>query len=226
MRSPCKPAASSRGCSAEMGVTVSEQLCRLCASLLTGAALAVLYDVLRAIRRKLPQSSALFDVVFSAAAILALFTLGMSAGGGTLYLSMVIFVLLGFSLWMLSLSRLFLPLFIKIAELLLLALSPLDFVIKKAVKLAKNIFPKIRIWYNIKRKRETTHTDGGGELETEEYSGAHRSYYTPAAALRGGEPAVGDGSASRGRADGDKSAARDRRSRSRKCRSSHKNQRS
>ena len=59
-----------------MHVDVSLQLAQLALSVLTGFALGVLYDILRAMRRVLRINAAL-DALFCAALLLALFTLGI-----------------------------------------------------------------------------------------------------------------------------------------------------
>lgn len=62
-----------------MHVDVSLQLAQLAVSVLTGFALGVLYDVLRAMRRVFKINAAL-DALYCAVLLLALFTLGMDIG--------------------------------------------------------------------------------------------------------------------------------------------------
>ena len=64
-----------------MHVDVSLQLAQLALSVLTGFALGVLYDILRAMRRVF-KIDAVLDVLFCAVLLLALFTLGMDIGQG------------------------------------------------------------------------------------------------------------------------------------------------
>ena len=70
-----------------MHVDVSLQLAQLALSVLTGFALGVLYDILRAMRRVLRINAAL-DALFCAALLLALFTLGMDIGQGGVHVFM------------------------------------------------------------------------------------------------------------------------------------------
>ena len=70
-----------------MHVDVSLQLAQLAVSVLTGFALGVLYDVLRAMRRVFKINAAL-DALYCAVLLLALFTLGMDIGQGGVHVFM------------------------------------------------------------------------------------------------------------------------------------------
>ena len=70
-----------------MHVDVSLQLAQLALSVLTGFALGVLYDILRAMRRVF-KIDAVLDVLFCAVLLLALFTLGMDIGQGGVHVFM------------------------------------------------------------------------------------------------------------------------------------------
>lgn len=73
-----------------MWIDVSKQLLQIGVSWLTGFAAGFAYDVFRVLRRRLKASS-LFDGLFCLAVLFALFTLGMSAGGGSLHIFMIAF---------------------------------------------------------------------------------------------------------------------------------------
>ena len=70
-----------------MHLDVSLQLAQLAVSTLTGFALGITYDVFRALRRMLHRNAAL-DILFCAALLFALFTLGMDIGQGGVHISM------------------------------------------------------------------------------------------------------------------------------------------
>jgi spore cortex biosynthesis protein YabQ len=63
-----------------MAVSVSEQLMQAAAALLVGGGLGLLYDVFRALRRRL-RLAVLTDLLFWVCAAAALFTLGLAGPG-------------------------------------------------------------------------------------------------------------------------------------------------
>jgi spore cortex biosynthesis protein YabQ len=63
-----------------MAVSVSEQLMQAAAALLAGGGLGLLYDVFRALRRRL-RLAALVDLLFWLCVAAALFTLGLAGPG-------------------------------------------------------------------------------------------------------------------------------------------------
>ena len=106
-----------------MELEVKRQLLQLVAAYAAGLGLGVIYDVLRAIRRRLGLNW-FFDLLFVGALGFVLFTLGMSVGDGELNLFMAGFAALGFYTYMRLLSRLFLPVFAAFTGLLALILRP------------------------------------------------------------------------------------------------------
>jgi len=90
-----------------METTVIGQLLETAAALALGAAAGVFYDILRVIRRRLPIKlvTLLCDLVFSVAAGLALFVLGMTIGGGRQRVLSAALSAAGFALYFLTLTR-------------------------------------------------------------------------------------------------------------------------
>ena len=117
-----------------MHVDVSLQLAQLALSVLTGFALGVLYDILRAMRRVLRINAAL-DALFCAALLFALFTLGMDIGQGGVHVFMFCAAAAGCAAYMSLLSAALLPLFEKITVFAAKAASPV-------CKLRNNAFQK------------------------------------------------------------------------------------
>ena len=140
-----------------MHVDVSLQLAQLAVSVLTGFALGVLYDVLRAMRRVFKINAAL-DALYCAVLLLALFTLGMDIGQGGVHVFMFCAAAAGCAVYMSLLSGALLPLFEKITAFAAKAASPICKLINKFANCAKKCFSKALNWYTIKkqsRKRRT-----------------------------------------------------------------------
>lgn len=140
-----------------MHVDVSLQLAQLAVSVLTGFALGVLYDVLRAMRRVFKINAAL-DALYCAVLLLALFTLGMDIGQGGVHVFMFCAAAAGCVVYMSLLSRALLPLFEKITAFAAKAASPICKLINKFACCAKKCFSKALNWYTIRkqsRKRRT-----------------------------------------------------------------------
>ena len=144
-----------------MHVDVSLQLAQLALSVLTGFALGVLYDILRAMRRVF-KIDAVLDVLFCAALLLALFTLGMDIGQGGVHVFMFCAAAAGCEAYMSLLSAALLPLFEKIAVFAAKAASPVCKLRNKFANCAKKCFSKVLNWYTIRkqsRKRRTGEQD-------------------------------------------------------------------
>ena len=122
-----------------MHVDVSLQLAQLAVSVLTGFALGVLYDVLRAMRRVFKINAAL-DALYCAVLLLALFTLGMDIGQGGVHVFMFCAAAAGCAVYMALLSRALLPLFEKITAFAAKAASPICKLINKFENCAKKCF--------------------------------------------------------------------------------------
>lgn len=147
-----------------MELEVQTQLIRLAAALATGAALGLIYDFFRALRRKL-GGDWLFDILFSLAALYALFTLGMSVGGGALHIFMAAFALLGFGIYIALPSRVFFPVFEHIAAIVSDIFTAAKKVAKKFADLVKNVFPNLRSWFTMLKINERKARDDAIEIE-------------------------------------------------------------
>lgn len=145
-----------------MELDVSKQLLQLGASWLAGFAIGLLYDVLRVLRRRL-KASALLDGLFCLAALFALFTLGMSVGGGSLHIFMLAFFALGFASYMLLLSDIVLAVLDKIMRFVGKLLAPLVKLAKKICRFVKKCFSKANKWFNMRKAEKRKGRKNTGE---------------------------------------------------------------
>ena len=144
-----------------MHVDVSLQLAQLAVSVLTGFALGVLYDVLRAMRRVFKINAAL-DALYCAVLLFALFTLGMDIGQGGVHVFMFCAAAAGCAAYMALLSRALLPLFEKVTAFAVKAASPICKLINKFAKLRqKMLFKSLKLVYNKKTKQEKENRSAG-----------------------------------------------------------------
>lgn len=148
-----------------MHVDVSLQLAQLALSVLTGFALGVLYDILRAMRRVLRINAAL-DALFCAALLLALFTLGMDIGQGGVHVFMFCAAAAGCAAYMSLLSAALLPLFEKIAVFAAKAASPVCKLRNKFANCGKKCFSKALNWYTIRKQSRKRRTGEQNEKST------------------------------------------------------------
>ncbi len=139
---------------------VLTQLHLLLLSALLGAALAAVYDMLRAVRRgvSLRALTHLLDGIYVVLAALALAAFGMRPGGGEVRLYTLLYAALGAALYLLLLSPLLRPLWAfwmasaaQLGRLLLLPANLLLGLIKKLCKLLKKHFHFLRRYATIKR---------------------------------------------------------------------------
>ncbi len=96
-----------------MGNCVSLQLITFLRAALLGLSAAVIYDVLRAVRRGGGKGKLLthvLDTVYVLLALLVVILFTLRQGEGELRLYMVLAMILGFSIYFLALSDIFLPL--------------------------------------------------------------------------------------------------------------------
>ena len=130
------------------------QLTQALSSVLLGALLGLLYDVLRAGRRVLGVKNAAADLVFCLGTLGALFCLGMSLGQGQLRLFMTLSGAVGFGLYLGCVSPFTRPLLLRLARLLLLPLGATKKVVKKVVIFFKKGFQSFRKWFRIKHNMD------------------------------------------------------------------------
>ena len=92
---------------------VSQQLVSFLRAALLGLSAAVVYDLLRAVRLRVGSGKVLthlLDAVYVLSALLVVVLFTLRQGEGELRLYMVLAMILGFSIYFLSLSDIFLPL--------------------------------------------------------------------------------------------------------------------
>ena len=135
-----------------MGLDPRRELLRLLLALLLGFALGFVYDVLRPPRRRFGRAvAALLDLLFGLLAAIAAFLFAMSAGEGRLGLWELTASLLGFLLYLHSLSPLFYPLLTALLETLCSIMeSTKKFCVNLQIS-AKKIFQNVRKCFIVKR---------------------------------------------------------------------------
>ena len=147
------------GSSAEMTVSVTDQALFFAGALVMGAAVGLLYDAFRIlrVRVRLPLLGGVLDLLFWLVVTVALFVYTTTAGSGEVRLYIVAAVLLGAAAYFWLLSRWFLKLGYRLADLVgvlwrVLTL-PVVFLLrlcKKIGKTAKKSFHYRRKWYRIR----------------------------------------------------------------------------
>lgn len=122
-----------------METEISTQLYSAAAFLLLGAGLGLLYDLLRSLRRAL-GFDALFDLVFGAIVLYALFAMKLNASAYAPPAFAILLCIVGFAVYMLLFARLFSPLFQQATTFLSVIFGTAKKVAKKIADLAKNVF--------------------------------------------------------------------------------------
>ncbi|MGI5977044.1 MAG: spore cortex biosynthesis protein YabQ [Candidatus Limivicinus sp.] len=119
-----------------MEINVYRQLAGLLIGFLLGAALGLMYDVLRPLRRRCGRAAAaVLDVIYTAASAGAAFAYGMGAENGRIGIWELAAILLGFLIYMHRLSDYIFPFF--------------NFILLKIIDFSdwvKKLFKKIGIW--------------------------------------------------------------------------------
>ena len=114
------------------------QALQLAAAFALGAALGVVYDLLRALRRRVPALTAAADALFCLLLLVGLLALALYAGGGLLRLFFFPGIALGAWAYFLTLGRLLLPafswVFSAIGRVFHLILAPGKIFLKKSEK--------------------------------------------------------------------------------------------
>ena len=163
-----------------MEIDVSRQLLQIGVSWLTGFASGLVYDVFRVLRRRLKASS-LFDGLFCLAVLLALFTLGMSAGDGSLHIFMAAFFCLGFASYMLLLSDVVLMFLNKIVQLIAAIFAPVVKFEEKISFIVKKHFSKAGNWFKMRAQKKRKGKEKAVEEDTvhsgDSFDGAGRIRY-------------------------------------------------
>ena len=135
-----------------MGLDPRRELLRLLLALLLGFAPGFVYDVLRPPRRRFGRAAAaLLDLLFGLLAAIAVFLFTMSAGEGRLGLWELAASLLGFLLYLHSLSPLFFPLLTLLLESLYSIMESFKKICVNIQISAKKNFQKVRKCFIVKR---------------------------------------------------------------------------
>lgn len=135
-----------------MDIRIEDQAAALALSLAIGMGIGLLYDLLRPARRHGGKVLAiLLDGVFALAAGMSMFSFAMAADNGRLGTWELAGALLGFLLYMHALSAYVLPVVDRIFQTTGKIYGKIKKIIKKIHNLAKNLFPKIRECFIIKK---------------------------------------------------------------------------
>lgn len=130
-----------------METDLSRQGIALLIALLLGAGIGVLYDLLRPLRHRSGRlAGAVLDVLFCAASGCAAFTYAMSAGDGRLGIWELAAALVGFLLYMHTLSAPLLRIFTILLDALYTATAVIKKFIGKLFLLAKKCLLCMRKW--------------------------------------------------------------------------------
>ena len=125
-----------------MRISINEQIYMLCESVLLGCLIALSYDLIRVLRRKLCTRTklALFiDLLYSLSVVITICIFTLVAGEGELHLYMILFAAMGAALYFLSLSALCLPVLSIIIEILAFMLYVLYIPLQQFMKFMKHI---------------------------------------------------------------------------------------
>lgn len=139
------------------------QLAQAAAALIMGGAIGLLYDVLKTIRLKTKYKTlaGLIDLLFWLVALISLFALGMTSGGGDIRIFMLVAALCGAVLYMIGPSPAVLEILNFLADLIgrtvRLCLKPMGKIkkeVQKAKILKKYLSISNKIVYNNKNQNK------------------------------------------------------------------------
>ena len=158
------------------------QLWQMGAAAIVGAALALLYDLLRLLRRFRPRLTLPLDVLFVLTVIPTLLLLALYVGHGQFPPFFYPLLALGAWAYFITLGRPLRRIFTALGHGLMgffrLLARPLGLLSKKSEKLKKYLFSSGRKWVRIKRKRKhsapTGCTKNGGTQDEDEKDTADR----------------------------------------------------
>lgn len=130
-----------------MGIKLEGQVLALLLAVAMGAVMGVFYDLLRPVRRRTGRvTGAMLDILFCFASGAAAFTYAMGAGSGRLGLWELAAALIGFLLYMHTLSNPILHVFTALLELFCRIAGALKKTAAKAVLLTKKVLRRVREW--------------------------------------------------------------------------------
>lgn len=128
-----------------MSLPLAFQGGQLLSAVLLGACYALVYDLLRGLRRNAKWLTQLLDLCFCLILLLGNFLLALFVGKGQYRIFMLLATILGAALWFLTLSRLFLPLSRLFWRILFLPLRLLWQGCKKIRRISKKYFKKLYV---------------------------------------------------------------------------------
>ncbi|MBR6424861.1 MAG: hypothetical protein IKS29_02810 [Oscillospiraceae bacterium] len=137
-----------------MELPVSLQGSQMLLAMILGLGLALVYDLLRALRRIFSLHKTPLDLLFCLLTLAALFFYALYPGRGELRLYMLLGVLLGGSLYFLLLSPWILPVFLEAASILRhffqILTHPILQIAKKFCKIVFSLFSSWKKWFTMK----------------------------------------------------------------------------
>ena len=135
-----------------MGVDIGEQTLALLTAFALGAGVGICYDLLRPLRRRTGQAvRAALDVLFCVLAGCAVFLYAMGEDNGRLGIWDLAAALLGFIIYLHTLSDTMLSLFTAILDVVCKVMKACKKILKKSAVSAKIIFKKMRECFIIKK---------------------------------------------------------------------------
>ena len=197
-------AGSGAAFSVDVELPVSAQALAAAYSLLIGVLIGLLYDVNRAWRFECrsSMSAAVADTLFCVCAACVLFVFSMGALDGRLRLSMLFCAGAGWGVYWLTLSRRVLPaarLLVKNWVKLLHSMGSHLSIIKKLLRIEKNIFSKLGLGFKMYIDRRKTIRAGTTEGSASREAREGRYYYPSDSGRSGGIRTGGPGRRRRGK---------------------------
>lgn len=159
-----------------MKISILTQLTQICLCWLMGMAAGFVYDAFKVLRREsgVKALAAFLDALFCIAVCFAMFVIGMSAGKGSIGISMITFALLGFACYVVILSgsiyKILKRAFRGLRSVLSAIFLPFRKIRDKLAETTESARGAVVQW--LKRKRE----DKSSENAETEHSGAYRNY--------------------------------------------------
>lgn len=138
-----------------MEIQLDRQALALLLALALGILTGLIYDFLRPLRRRLgSRVGAVLDVLFCLIAGAALFSYAMSAKNGRLGLWELTTILIGFLIYMHTVSEFIVRFFSAVLDILCRLMARCKKIIKKTAVSAKIVFQKMRECFIIKSRRK------------------------------------------------------------------------
>jgi len=133
-------------------------------TVLLGAAVGLLYDIFRAIRKNVPHNAIVIfieDIIFCAGATFFVFYFMFAQNYGEIRPFSLIGIAGGAILYFVTVSKIFLPFLSKILELILkVALWPFRFIAKTILPPLNKLLRRVKVYGRIQRKKLRSHRKG------------------------------------------------------------------